>query len=45
VHNVVEPLDHAPVPHNEQVDAPVATPVKDPAGHAPHVANPADAVN
>ncbi len=45
VHNVVEPLDHAPVPHDEHVDAPVATPVKEPAGHAPHVVKPEVAVN
>ncbi len=45
VQSVVVPLDHEPVPHDEHVEAPVATPVKEPAGHAPHVVKPADAVN
>ncbi len=45
VHDVVDPLDHEPVPHWEHVEAPVATPVKEPAGHASHVEKPADAEN
>jgi hypothetical protein len=45
VHEVVDPLDHEPVPHSEHVEAPVATPVKEPAGQVPHVDAPAEGAN
>ncbi len=45
VQSVVEPLDHAPVPHCEHVEEPVATPVNDPAGHTLHVEVPVETAN
>jgi hypothetical protein len=42
VQSVVDPLDHAPVPHCEHVEEPVAKPVNDPAGHALQVEVPVE---